>query len=81
MTRDDIVQALKELLPKELKDRADELDEDTRITDLGFDSMSILDLMYDVEKRFGVEMKVADLIEMEHVRDLVDKLETSQTPS
>jgi acyl carrier protein len=81
MSRDEIVQALKELLPREMKERADQLDEDTRITDLGFDSMSILDLMYDVERRFGIEMKVADLIEMEHVRDLVDKLATSQTPS
>jgi acyl carrier protein len=77
MKRDEIAHALRELLERqeELDVDFDAITEDTRIDAIGFNSLSILDFMYEVENRFGVPMEVADLVEMEVVRDLIDHLE------
>ena len=42
---------------------------------IGFDSISILDFIYDVEDRFRVQTEIADLVAMEEVGDLIDYLE------
>lgn len=75
--RDQIIAGLKELLrqQKQIKTDADALTEDTRLNQVGFDSISILDFMYDVESRFNVRTEIADLVRMERVKDLVDHLQ------
>ena len=77
MKRDEIAQALRDLLERqeELDVDLDAITEDTRIDGIGFNSLSILDCMYEIENRFGVPMEVGDLVEMEVVRDLIDHLE------
>ena len=77
MKRDEIAHALRELLERqeELDVDLDAITEDTRIDGIGFNSLSILDFMYEIENRFGVPMEVGDLVEMEVVRDLIDHLE------
>ena len=77
MKRDEIAAELRALLERqdELDVDVDAITEDTRIDGIGFNSLSILDFMYEVESRFGVPMEVADLVEMEFVRDLIDHLE------
>ncbi len=77
MKRDEIAQSLRDLLERQedLDVDVEAITEDTRIESIGFNSLSILDFMYEVETRFGVPMEVADLVEMELVRDLIDHLE------
>jgi acyl carrier protein len=50
----------------------DSLGEDVRLDSVGFDSLSILDYMYELETEFDIQMDIADLAEMEVVGDLVD---------
>ena len=75
--REEIVSALKALIKRQqkLKIDVDSVGEETRIDRIGFDSLSILDFMYDVEERFGIRTEPADLVNMERVSDLIDYLE------
>lgn len=74
MNREEITSRLKALLKKQsqLKADVDAIQEEMKIDQLGFDSISILDFMYDVEDHFKVQTEVADLVKMEKVRDLID---------
>lgn len=76
MNRDQIIARLRDLLRKQSEFKGDvaAIHEDTRIDQMGFDSISILDFMYDVEADFSVQTEVADLIKMDRVKDLVDYL-------
>lgn len=77
MKRPEIISALRELLrtQKQVKVNVDALDEETPLSQVGFDSISILDFMYDVENRFNVRTDIAALVSMERIRDLIDHLE------
>lgn len=77
MKRDEIEAGLKELLQrqKKLKLPPESIHPDTRIDQVGFDSLSILDFIYDVEDRFGVQTQMSDLVQMERVGDLIGYLE------
>ena len=61
--------------PEQVKIDVSAITEDTRIDRIGFDSISILDFIYDVEDRFRVQTEIADLVSMERVGDLIDYLE------
>ena len=76
-TRDQIVSHLKDLLrrQKQVKIDVDAIGMDTRLDRLGFDSLSILDFMYDVEDHFKVRIEIADLVRLERVQNLIDYLE------
>ncbi len=77
MTRDEIVVGLRDLLTRQEQVKADvsSITEHTRLDRIGFDSISILDFIYDVEDRFHVQTEIADLVTMERVSDLIDYLE------
>ena len=76
MNRDQIISRLRSLLQKQsdFKGDAEAIHEETPIDQMGFDSISILDFMYDVEADFSVQTEVSDLVKMVKVRDLVDYL-------
>jgi len=76
MTRAEIISGLKELLKqqKQITYDIDSITDDTRIDAIGFDSLSILDFIYDVEGRFNVQTPIAELVRMERVKDLIDYL-------
>ena len=76
MNREQIIAALKALLgtQQKLKIDVNAITEGTRLDQMGFDSISILDFMYEVESRFNTRIEVADLVRMEVVRDLIDHL-------
>lgn len=78
MTKEEIVSSLRELLrkQKQLKVEVDTIQLDTRFDQIGFDSLSILDFMYDVENRFNVVPEMADLVRMQKVSDLIEYLHT-----
>ena len=77
ITRPEIISALRELLrtQKQVKVNIDALDEETPLSHVGFDSISILDFMYDVENRFNVRTDIAELVSMDRIKDLIDHLE------
>jgi acyl carrier protein len=77
MTKEDIIGELRELLrkQKQLKVDIDGIRPDTRFDQIGFDSLSILDFMYEVENRFGAFPEMSELVKMQQVSDLIDYLE------
>ena len=77
MTRDQLITELRELLrkQKQLKTDIDAITVETRFDQIGFDSLSILDFMYDVENRFGAFPEMEELVKMQTVEDLVGYLE------
>ena len=81
MKRPEIISALKELLraQKQVKVDVDALGEETPLSQVGFDSISILDFMYDVESRFNVRTDIAELVSMARIKDLIDHLERKLT--
>ena len=48
------------------------LDAETTVESLGFDSLSILDVLYGIEQEFGVELEAGDVIDLETVGQLMD---------
>ena len=76
MTREQIIARLQSLLKqqKEFKGDVTAIHEDTKIDQMGFDSISILDFMYDIEADFQIQTEVADLVKMDRVKDLIDYL-------
>ena len=76
-TRSEIVEGFKECLQRldGVGIDVESLAEDKRIDTVGFDSLSLLDFMYEVETAFGIEMDVSDLVEMNVVGDLIDLVE------
>lgn len=76
MNQQETINELRELLrtQKQLKTDIDAITLDTRFDQIGFDSLSILDFMYEVESRFGTFPEMAELVKMQTVSDLVDFL-------
>lgn len=82
MKRDQIIAGLKELLlqHKQLVIPIETLTEDSRLSQLGFDSVTILDFLYDIETRFGVQIEPIDLVRMDRVKDVINYLEARWNP-
>jgi len=79
MSKQEIISELRELLrkQKQLKVDVDAIGLETRFDQIGFDSLSILDFMYEVENRFGTFPEMAELVKMQKVDDLVEFLATN----
>jgi len=45
---------------------------ETTVESLGFDALSILDVLYGIEQEFGVELEAGDVIDLETVGQLMD---------
>ena len=77
MERQKIIEQLREIIDADENIKVDVsgIGEETRVDKIGFDSLSILEFMYEIENRFSIEMGVTDLIEMQVVSDLIDHLE------
>lgn len=48
---------------------------DTTIEAFGFDSLSVLDLIFDLDQEFGTEIEAAELLKMATLGDLINYLE------
>jgi len=44
----------------------------TTVESLGFDSLSILDVLYGIEQEFGIELDAGDVMDLKTVGDLMD---------
>lgn len=51
------------------------LSEATTVAELGFDSLSILDVLYGIEQELGIELDAGDVIDLATVGELVTVLE------
>jgi len=43
---------------------------DTTIESLGFDSLSILDLLYDLDQEFGIHLEAADVVDIRTIGEI-----------
>ena len=48
---------------------------DTTVEAFGFDSLSVLDLIFELDQEFGTEIEAAELLKMVTLGDLVNYLE------
>ncbi|MEM7351296.1 MAG: acyl carrier protein [Acidobacteriota bacterium] len=48
---------------------------DTTVEAFGFDSLSVLDLIFDLDQEFGTEIEAAELLKMVTLGDLINYLE------
>ena len=51
-----------------------EVSETTTIATFGFDSLAVLDLLFDLEQEFGVEISAKEILKIPTVGDLVTLL-------
>ena len=84
MTDSDTLGILKELLGRPQKGVSLKVDVaaitgDTRIDEIGLDSLATLDFLYDVETRLQIQIEIADLVALDRVSDLVAYLEAKRT--
>jgi len=81
MTRNEIDRTLRNLMKTSSRERKDwdNLPESTLISALGFDSLSILDLVYDLQQTFHLEFEAEELLGIKTVADLIDWLAARTT--
>lgn len=77
MTREKIMDTLRNIVGQASTEPVDteNIIEDTTIGELGFDSLSVLDLIYDVQQSFGLDFEVQELVAINSVGELIDFLE------
>ncbi|MEI6217908.1 MAG: phosphopantetheine-binding protein [bacterium] len=77
MTRQELVEKLRVLMQKSSPRKVDwnSMTEQTDIVSLGFDSLSVLDLIYDVQRGFELEFDAEQITEVKTVGDLVTFLD------
>ena len=81
MTRDEIFQQLGEVIEESSVEDVDwsTVTEEHTLESFGFDSLAVLDLIFDIESEFGVQLKAEEVLEMKTVGELVTYLE-AQSP-
>ena len=77
MTKDEIIETLRAILKNTSREKVnwDAVTTENTIASLGFDSLSILDLMYDIQQEFQIEFEAEEMIHIKTVGDLVAWLE------
>ena len=77
MNKADIVEKLKQTMKESSQDAAewDTITEDTTVESLGFDSLSILDLIYDIQQAFEIEFDAEEMVTVSTVGELAAFLE------
>lgn len=53
----------------------DQVDHQTTIESLGIDSLSILDLLYDIDQEFGIHLEAEDVVNISTVGEIAKLLE------
>ena len=80
MGQEEIIGRLREVMKRSSQARVDwnTVGPDTTIQSLGFDSLSILDLIYDVQQEFGLDFEAGELARIKTVREFADFLESKK---
>lgn len=66
------LEAITKILSEELDIDAKNITEDTRLDELGADSLSLVEVMMDVEEEFGLEIKEGDIENLKTVGDIIN---------
>jgi acyl carrier protein len=76
MTQQDIIRKLREAMKRASPQKIDwdSVKEDATIKSLGFDSLTILDLIYDIQQEFGIEFQAEEMVNIRTVKELADFL-------
>ncbi len=76
MERSDILKRLGNVIAESASEDVDwsTVDEDTTLESFGFDSLSVLDLIFDLDQEFGTEIEAAELLKMNTLGDLITYL-------
>jgi acyl carrier protein len=82
MTPEDILAQLKELMPRASQAKVDwsAITPATPIRSLGFDSLSVMDLAYDLSQHFQVEFDLMNAGPLQTVGDVVNLIHGLQHP-
>lgn len=74
MTRDEIMKKLGVVIEESSAENIDwsEVEESTELESFGFDSLAVLDLIFDIEQEIGVQVAAEDMMQMETVGELID---------
>lgn len=77
MSEQEIIDKLRDILRDNAMEERDwdQVDGDTTFESIGIDSLSILDLLYDVDQVFGVHLEAADVIEIQTVGEIAALLQ------
>ena len=77
MTRDEIFKQLGGVIEESAVEDVDwsTVNEDNTLESFGFDSLAVLDLIFDLESEFDVQIKAEEILEMKTIGDLVTFLE------
>jgi len=80
MTQQEIIEKLRTMMRKSSQVQVDwdSVNADSAIASLGFDSLSILDLVYDIQQEFGFEFEAEELVGVKTVGQLATFLEKKQ---
>ncbi len=72
----EIIDRLREILQESSEEDRDwdAVGADTTIESLGFDSLSILDLLYDVDQEFDIHLEAAEVIDKRTVGEIAELL-------
>lgn len=76
MDRGEILERLRTIMAEASSEAIawDKVDDATPLEQLGFDSLSILDVLYGVEQEFEIEIDAAQLADFETVGELIEAL-------
>jgi len=83
MTRKEIFDKLRDLMKStsQVKANWDNISEADAIASLGFDSLSVLDLIYEIQQTFEVELEAKEIVKVRTVGDLITLLEKNIKPA
>ena len=73
---DEVIAKLRETMMQSTQEQVDwnSVTLESRIDSLGFDSLSILDLIYDIQQAFGIEFEAEEMIGVTTVGELAEFL-------
>jgi acyl carrier protein len=76
MTREEIINKLRDIMQESTEKRVDwsTVSGETTIESLGFDSLSILDLIYDIQQEFDIQFDAEQLVSIQTVDQLAEFL-------
>lgn len=80
MTQEQIIEKLRAMMRKSSQAQVDwdAINAGSPIASLGFDSLSILDLVYDIQQELGIEFEAEELVNVRTVGQLAAFLEDKQ---
>ena len=76
MSKTSIIDRLRDIVRESSAEERDfdAIDADTTIESLGFDSLSILDLLYDIDQEFDINLEAKDVLEIRTVGEIAGLL-------